>query len=73
MFQNSVFRYQYISKCYSSVDVVAGYGIDGEVRFPAGVRDFYRLHSVHTGSEVHPVSTPVGTGGFFSCGKAAGV
>jgi hypothetical protein len=30
------------------------------------------LHVVHTGSGAHPASSPVGTGGFFSGGKAAG-
>jgi hypothetical protein len=33
------------------------------VRFPAGVRDIYLLHSVQTSSETHPSSYPMGTGG----------
>jgi hypothetical protein len=42
------------------------------VRFPAGARDFSLLHSVKTWPEAHPVSYPMGTGGRFPEGKAAG-
>jgi hypothetical protein len=31
-----------------------------------------QLHVVHTGSGAHPVSYPMGTGGSFPGGKAAG-
>jgi hypothetical protein len=43
------------------------YGLKGrgvEVRFPAEARDFF-YSSVQTGSEAHPASYPVGTGGSF--------
>jgi hypothetical protein len=36
-------------------------------------QDFSLLHVVETGSEVHPTSYPMGTGGSFPGGKAAGV
>jgi hypothetical protein len=32
------------------------------VRFTAGARGLYLLHSVQTGSGTHPVSYPMGTG-----------
>jgi hypothetical protein len=47
-------------------------GIRARVRFPAGVRDFSLLQSVQTGSEAHPFTYPMSTGGYFSGGKAAG-
>jgi hypothetical protein len=40
------------------------------VRFLAGARDLYLLHSVQTGSGAHPASYPMGTGGSFLGGKA---
>jgi hypothetical protein len=40
------------------------------VRFPAGARDFSLLHSVETGSDAHPASYPMGTGGCKPGGKA---
>jgi hypothetical protein len=42
------------------------------VRFPAEARDFYLLHRVQTRSGIHPAAYPMGTGAFFSGGKAAG-
>jgi hypothetical protein len=42
------------------------------VRVPVG-QDFSHRHVVSTGSEAHPTSYPIGTGGFFLGGKAAGV
>jgi hypothetical protein len=42
------------------------------VRFPAGTENFPLRHRIHTGSEAHPASCPMGTGGSFSGGKAAG-
>jgi hypothetical protein len=35
-------------------------------------QEFFLLQIVQTGSEVHPTSYPMGTGGSFSGGKAAG-
>jgi hypothetical protein len=36
------------------------------------MQDFSLLHSVQTDSGAHPVSYPMGTGGFFPRGKAEG-
>jgi hypothetical protein len=41
------------------------------VRFPA-VQDFSLLHSIQTDSGAQPASSPMGTGGCFPGGKAAG-
>jgi hypothetical protein len=59
----------------SSVGIATDYGLDDRmigVRFPVGAENFSRLH-VHTGSEAHPASYPMGTGGSYPGGKAAGV
>jgi hypothetical protein len=44
------------------------------VQFPAGaVMGFFSLrHRIHTGSEVHPASYPMRTGGSYPGGKGAG-
>jgi hypothetical protein len=58
----------------SSVGIVTGYGLDGRgvgVRVPVGAR-FSPLRVVQTGSEAHPTSYTMGTGGSFPGGKAAG-
>jgi hypothetical protein len=44
-----------------------GYGLDGRDQIPKGERDFFLFYSVQTVSGAHPV----GTGIFFSRGKAA--
>jgi hypothetical protein len=52
----------------SSVSVVSGYGLDDrviEVRFPAEAKDFSSNLCVQTGSEAHPASCTMGTGGPF--------
>jgi hypothetical protein len=52
-----------------------GYGLDdrgSRVRFPGGAGNFCLLHRVQNGSGAHPASYPVGTGGSFPRGKAAG-
>jgi hypothetical protein len=54
--------------------IATGYGLhDGGfgIRVPEG-QEFFPLHVVHTGSGVHPNSYPMGAGGFFRGGKAAG-
>jgi hypothetical protein len=56
----------------SVVGIATGYGLDDRavgVRVPV-VKNF--LHVVQTGSRAHPVSYPMGTGGSFPGGKAAG-
>jgi hypothetical protein len=57
----------------SSVSIVSGYGPDDraiEVRFPAEAKDFSCILCVQTGSEAHPASCTMGTGGPFPGGKA---
>jgi hypothetical protein len=47
---------------------VSDYGLDDraiEVRSPAGVKDFSSSLCVQTGSEAHPASCTMGTGGPF--------
>jgi hypothetical protein len=59
----------------SSVGVALGCGLDGRcsrVRFPSGAGSFFLRHRVRSGSGANPASYPVGTGGSFSVGKAAG-
>jgi hypothetical protein len=51
------------------------YGLDDRgsgVRLPAEARNVSLHLHVQTGSGAHPASCPVGTGGCFSGGKAAG-
>jgi hypothetical protein len=40
------------------------------VRSPTGAKDFSSILRVQTGSEAHPASCPMGTGGPFLGGKA---
>jgi hypothetical protein len=57
----------------SSVSIVSDYGLDDRaigVRSPAGAKDFSSILCVQTGSEVHPASCTVGTGGPFPGGKS---
>jgi hypothetical protein len=52
---------------------VSDYGLDDraiEVRSPAGAKDFSSSLCVKTGSEAHPASSTMGTGGPFPGGKA---
>jgi hypothetical protein len=52
----------------SSVSIVFDYGLNDQairVRSPAGAKDFSSNLCVQTGSEVHPASCPMGTGGPF--------
>jgi hypothetical protein len=56
----------------SSGSIVSGYGLDDramEVRSPAGAKDFSSSLCVQTGSEAHPASCTMGTGGPFPGGK----
>jgi hypothetical protein len=48
---------------------VSGYGLDNRaigVRSSAGAKDFSSILCVQTGSEAHPASCPMGTGGPFA-------
>jgi hypothetical protein len=59
----------------SSVGIALGYGLDdrgSRVRFPVGTGNFSLHHRVQNGSGTHPASYPVGIGGSFPGGKAAG-
>jgi hypothetical protein len=59
----------------SSVGIATGYRMDDRmigVRFSAGAGNFSLRHRVEIVSRAHPASYPVGTGGSFSGGKAAG-
>jgi hypothetical protein len=53
--------------------IVSDYGLDDrviEVRSPTEAEDFSSSPCVQTGSETHPASYPMGTGGPFPGGKA---
>jgi hypothetical protein len=58
----------------SSVSTVSDYELDDRaigVRSPAGAKDFFSSNlCVQTGSEPHPASCTMGTGGPFPGGKA---
>jgi hypothetical protein len=57
----------------SSVSIVSDYGLDDQaigVRSPAGAKDFSSILCVQTGSEAHPASCRMGTGGPFPGRKA---
>jgi hypothetical protein len=57
----------------SSSSIVSDYGLGDRtigVRFPAGAKDFSCSLCVQTGSEAHPASCTMGTGGPFPGGKA---
>jgi hypothetical protein len=59
----------------SSVGLALVYGLEdrgSRVRFPPGSGNFSLHHRVQNGSGTHPASYPVGTGGSFPGGKAAG-
>jgi hypothetical protein len=58
----------------SSGSIVSDYGLDDRaigVRSPAGAKDFSSNLYVQTGSEAHPASCTMGTGGPFPGGKSA--
>jgi hypothetical protein len=58
----------------SAVGIATSYWLDDRgvgVRVPVG-QEFSLLHVVQTGSEVHPTSYPMGTGGSFPGDKVAG-
>jgi hypothetical protein len=56
----------------SSGSIVSDYGLDDRaigVRSPAGAKDFSSNLCIQTGSEVHPASCTMGTGGPFPGAK----
>jgi hypothetical protein len=57
------------SRSGSSGSIVSDYGLDDrviKVRSPTGAEDFSSSPCVQTGSEAHPASCPMGTGGVLS-------
>jgi hypothetical protein len=59
----------------SSVGIALGLGLDGwgsRVRFPAVAGNFSFHHRIQNCSGADPASYPMGTGGSFPVGKAAG-
>jgi hypothetical protein len=59
----------------SSTGVALDYRLDDRdsgVRFPVGAGNFSVHRRVQNGSGAHPASYPMGTGGSFLGGKAAG-
>jgi hypothetical protein len=59
----------------NSVGIALGYGLEdrgSRVRFSVGAGNFSPHHRVQNGSGAHPASYPMGTGGSFLGGKAAG-
>jgi hypothetical protein len=64
--------FEWFSLC-SSGSIVSDYGLDDrviEVRSPTEAEDFSSSSCVQAGSEAHPASYPMGTGGPFPGGKA---
>jgi hypothetical protein len=58
-----------------SVGIALGYGLDSRgsrVRFPAGAGNFSLQHRVQKDSGAQSASYPMGTGGSFPGGEAAG-
>jgi hypothetical protein len=71
---NFISCYIKFTSLVSSGSIVSDYGLDdraNEVRFPAGAKDFSSSLCVQTGSEAHPASCTMGTGGPFPGGKSA--
>jgi hypothetical protein len=70
------FYYKHLSKSQdSTVGIATGYGLDDQgvgVQVPVGAKKIL-FHVIHTGSGAHPAPYPMGTGGSFPRGKAAGV
>jgi hypothetical protein len=66
-------RYLYFEEPGSSVSIVSDYGLDDRaiaVRSPAEAKDFCSDLCVQTGSEAHPASCTMGTGGPFPGAKS---
>jgi hypothetical protein len=57
----------------SAVGIATSYGQPrGRSSSPGGGQEFSLLQIVQTGSEIHPTSYPMDTGGSFPRGKTAG-
>jgi len=54
------------------VPKVPGYELEGRNSTPGSGRNFCLRHRVQTGLGAHPVSYPMGTGGFLPEDKEAG-
>jgi hypothetical protein len=69
----NIYNYVYSRSRVSSGSIVSDYGLDDRVigvRSPAGAKDFSSILCDQTGSEAHPASCTMGTGGPFPGGKA---
>jgi hypothetical protein len=57
-------RISYLTKSYSSVGIVMGYGLDGRGSIPCRDKRFFSstVHTVQTGSEANLASYVMGTG-----------
>jgi hypothetical protein len=51
------------------VGIATDYGLDGQGSVPDRDKRFSVIHSIQTGSGVHPASYTMGTGGSFLDGK----
>jgi hypothetical protein len=70
---NGIVQHCYRSRV-SSGSIVSDYGLDDRaigVLSPTGAKDFSSTLCVQTGSEAHPASCTMGTGGLFPGGKSA--
>jgi hypothetical protein len=73
---NSVWSFMFVTfvkSGVSSVSIVSDFGLDDRaigVRSPAGAKDFSSSLCVQIGSETHPASCTMGTGGPFPGAKA---
>jgi hypothetical protein len=60
---------------YVTLNPQLGYRLDDQgltVQFLSRARNFFVLHNIQTGSEVHPASYTVGTGSFFQVAEQQG-
>jgi hypothetical protein len=74
MIIGQIIVHTHIESRVSSGSIVSDYGLDDRVigvRSPAGAKDFSSSLCVQTGSEAHPASCTMGTGGPFPGGKIA--
>jgi hypothetical protein len=70
-YQYILYPFIFFGSRVSSVNIVSDYGLDNRaigVRCPAGAEDFSSSLCFQTGSEAHPASCTMGTGGSFPQG-----
>jgi hypothetical protein len=69
-FRNLIIRYLHRMSRGSSVSIVSDYRLDNSDSIPGIGKIFFSSLCVQTGSEAHPASCTVGTGGPFPRGKS---